>query len=208
MLAGGRSRRYGEDKAFASVGGVSLVRRAIAALEPVTDRVVLIANETELFASVRLPVRPDVRAGIGALGGVHTAVSWAREDGAVGTFVLACDMPFVPSALVAGLLERVERDRIVVPASPGPRGFEPLCAAYGVGCLRPIEEAIDRGERAVISFFGHVTVDVMTPAEVAAFGDPDRIFFNVNRPRDRSDAEALLTGHESRDRTDQEDPTP
>ena len=180
----------------------------MAALKPVTDRVVLVANDTERYAGERLPVRPDIRVGIGALGGVHTAVSWAKEEGAVGALVLACDMPFVPPMLVARLVERLEHDRVVVPASSGPRGFEPLCAAYGVECLRQIEDAIDRGDRAVISFFDRVTVDVMALAEVAVHGDPDTIFFNVNRPGDRAVADALLAGHQAKDRTDEGETTP
>lgn len=77
VLAGGQSLRYGSDKAFAMLGGVSLVRRSARALEPATGRVVLVANETEKHEAAGLPVRPDLVPGVGALGGVHTAVAWA-----------------------------------------------------------------------------------------------------------------------------------
>lgn len=192
VLAGGRSRRFGEDKAFATVGGISLVRRAAMALRPVTNRVVLVANDVERYADETLDTRPDLREGIGALGGVHTAVAWAAEEGATAAVVLACDMPFVPSSLVAALVEHVAPDRLVVPASAGPRGLEPLCAAYGVECLGPMERAIERGDRAVVSFFDYVRVHVLATEDVAAYGDPDTMFFNVNLPEDRSRAEALF----------------
>jgi molybdopterin-guanine dinucleotide biosynthesis protein A len=80
----------------------------------------------------------------------------------------------------------------VLPASDGPRGLEPLCAAYGTGCLPAIEAAIDRGDRAVISFFGDVDLRVLDAAEVARHGAAEHMFMNVNRPRDRIRAEGIL----------------
>ena len=54
------------------------------------------------------------------------------------------------------------------PASRGPRGFEPLCAAYDVGCLPAIEAAIEKGYRAVVSFFPAVDVRIVERRPIAA----------------------------------------
>jgi molybdopterin-guanine dinucleotide biosynthesis protein A len=109
-----------------------------------------------------------------------------------GVVVLATDMPFVPTPLLDDLVGRLERGSAVVPASRGPRGFEPLCAAYDVGCLPAIEAAIEKGDRAVISFFPAVDLRIVELARVSAYGDPDTMFFNVNRPEDHVRADALL----------------
>ena len=199
VLAGGRSSRYGSDKAFADLGGVSLVERAARALGPVARRVVVVANDVGSHAAAAWPVRPDLVPGIGPLGGLHTAVAWAAEEGLRGVIVLATDMPFVPSSLLEGLAARLDRGVAVVPASRGPRGFEPLCAAYDVACLPAIEAAIERGERAMISFFPHVDTRIVDLADVSRHGDPDTIFFNVNRPQDRLRADELLAALRSAD---------
>jgi molybdopterin-guanine dinucleotide biosynthesis protein A len=192
VLAGGRSRRYGSDKAFAELGGVSLVDRAAQTLLPLADRVVVVANDLDRHSLTGKPVRPDLVSGIGPLGGLHTAVAWAAEEGMSGAVVLATDMPFVPTALLEDLVGKLERGAAVVPTSNGPRGFEPLCAAYDVGCLPPIEEAIERGDRAVISFFPAVDLRIVELARVSSHGDPDTMLFNVNRPEDYLRAAALL----------------
>jgi molybdopterin-guanine dinucleotide biosynthesis protein A len=192
VLAGGRSTRYGSDKAFADLGGVSLVERAARALDPVARRVVVVANDAGSHAAGERQVRPDLIRGIGPLGGLHTAVAWAAEEDLRGVVVLATDMPFVPASLLEELVARLDRGVAVVPASRGPRGFEPLCAAYDVGCLSAIEAAIERGERAVVSFFPHVDTRVLDLADVAAHGDPETIFFNVNRPEDHLRADGFL----------------
>jgi molybdopterin-guanine dinucleotide biosynthesis protein A len=192
VLAGGRSLRYGSDKAFADLGGFSLARRAIRALEVAAGRVVLVANDVERHAPTGLPVRPDLIPGIGPLGGLHTAVAWAAEERFRGVVVLATDMPFVPASLLKELTGELDPGVAVVPASRGPRGFEPLCAAYDVGCLPAIEAAIERGDRAVVSFFPDVAVRLVDLAAVSSHGDPDTIFFNVNRPEDHLRADELL----------------
>jgi len=192
VLAGGRSQRYGSDKAFADLGGTSLVQRAARTLLPLADHVVVVANDLERHALEGLPVRPDLVSGIGPLGGLHTAVAWAAEESLRGVIVLATDMPFVPTPLLRDLAGRLDREVAVVPASHGPRGFEPLCAAYDVGCLAAIEAAVERGDRAVVSFFPAVNLRIVELAVVSSYGDPDTMFFNVNRPEDHLRADMLL----------------
>jgi len=153
---------------------------------------VVVANDLERHALEGLPVRPDLVSGIGPLGGLHTAVAWAAEESLRGVIVLATDMPFVPIPLLRDLAGRLDREVAVVPASHGPRGFEPLCAAYDVGCLAAIEAAVERGDRAVVSFFPAVNLRIVELAVVSSYGDPDTMFFNVNRPEDHLRADMLL----------------
>lgn len=192
LLAGGRNTRYGAPKALAEVGGRTILERGLASLEAaVEDDAVIVANDPEPYRRAGRTIRPDVRPGSGVLGGILTAVTWARELDRSAALVLACDMPFVPPPLLRRLAADAPRDGVAVPESEGPRGLEPLCAAYGVGCAEAIEAALDRGERAIISFFPEVEVRRLSLDEVLRFGPADRTFFNVNRPGERRRAERL-----------------
>lgn len=197
LLAGGANTRYGSPKALAEVAGRSILERGLDTLDAVAGPAVIVANDPEPYAAAGREIRPDVRPGTGVLGGILTALAWAEERGREAALVLACDMPFVP----AGLLRRLVRDagprRVSLPESDGPRGVEPLCAVYGVECAGAITRALDRGERAIISFFSDVDVRRLPLAEVGRFGDPDRLFFNVNRPDERRRAEELAAGANS-----------
>ncbi len=201
ILAGGESSRYGSPKALARVGGVRIIDRVAAALGAVTPDLVLLANEPALFPDLRLPTRPDVHRGLGALGGIHSALVWARESERPGIIAVACDMPF-PSTPLLRRLRDVAFGRggappsggpdLVVPESQGRRGIEPLFAAYGIGCLDAIEARIRAGDHRMVSFHDDVRVERIPLAEVSSMGDPTKMFLNVNTPEDRDRAEHVL----------------
>ena len=186
LLAGGASRRFGAPKALAEVGGRAIAERAISALSAAVERVVVIANEPELFARFGLPTRVDDVAGVGALGGVRTALAWAREERLRGALCVACDMPFVSPPLLCSLVVRAGESGAgaVVPASRGRRGVEPLCAWYSVDALAAVDRSIAEGRTAMVDLLDRLSADVIPLGEVARHGDPDVLFLNVNTADD------------------------
>ncbi|MEO8029247.1 MAG: molybdenum cofactor guanylyltransferase [Gemmatimonadota bacterium] len=191
ILAGGKATRYsGRPKGLELVGGVPIVVRVRDALVTATGVApVFIANDPaagEWLPGLR--IEPDVQPGMGALGGLLTAV--VRSPAPV--LCVAWDMPFVPAglltALAAGLAEGYDA---FLPASDGPRGFEPLCAAYGPGCAAPIALALARGEREAVAFHPAIKVGILPLADVRRWGDPRQLFLNVNSPDDQQKADAL-----------------
>ena len=204
ILAGGANRRYGSHKALARIGDRTILDRTVEALSPVVDRIGIVANEPEPYLHMPQPVRPDLQPGLGVLGGILTAVRWASDEGLETALVLGCDMPFLPSALIGRISREATRDLVVLPASEGPRGFEPLCAAYGTATAAAIERALERGNRAIVSFFDDVELRILDFDEVRSFGDPARMFWNVNRPEDREHAERMAASGTGRPDTGSE----
>jgi len=86
------------------------------------------------------------------LGGLQTALEWAGELGNERILLLACDLPLVTPALIGRILhEWPPGVHAVVPESPGPLGYEPLCAGYGVAGLPLLEAVIRSGGRSMES---------------------------------------------------------
>ncbi len=201
VLAGGESRRFGSPKALARVGGVRIIDRVVAALEAVAPALVLSANEPDLFDDLALPALPDERPGLGPLAGIYTTLLRAREAGRPGIIAVACDMPF-PSV---ALLRRLKSDAfepvddppdVVVPASAGRRGIEPLFAAYRTSCLPAIDAALEAGDRRMIGFHERVRVRTIPLDEVRRLCDPERAFLNVNTPGELERAESMARSDE------------
>lgn len=90
VLAGGRSLRFGSDKARAELGGVPLVLRLARLLEPIADGFTVVAERPDKYADLGLSTLGDAVPGLGPLGGLHTALTHARPPGWV--LVVSADL--------------------------------------------------------------------------------------------------------------------
>ena len=138
VLAGGKSRRMGTDKAFLEVGGATIVQRVLAALETLSDDTIIVTNSPEEYAGLPARLGGDFYPNKGALGGIHAGLLAARYDYIVA---VACDMPFLNPRLLRHLADLVENYDVVVPDLGGGH-LETTHAVYSKGCLEPIERLI------------------------------------------------------------------
>ncbi len=185
ILAGGKSRRMGRDKAWLDLGdGVPLVRRVADALAQIAGEVIVVASD-ERFASLGLPVVPDRYGETGAFGGVATAVAATRGE---LVCVAACDMPWPSPDVFRLLLRLAEGHDVAIPRLADE--YETMHGVYRRSCLAPMERALARGDRRVISFFADVRVREVSADEIRA-ADPElRAFTNVNTPAELGAARA------------------
>ena len=179
VMAGGKSRRMGRDKAWLDLGdGRPIVRRVLDVVSRVGDEVFLVANDAS-FQTLGLRVVPDRFPDGGVLGGIATGIGAAAHD---RVLVVACDMPFLRDDVLRLLVERSEGVDAVVPKVG--EEYQTLHALYTKTCLAPIERALASGKRRVVSFFGDVRVRTIGEAELRA-ADPDlRSVTNVNTPEE------------------------
>ena len=101
VLAGGRSQRFGSDKAMVQLGGVSMLERAIDTLREFDKEPVIIARPDADYRFERCRVERDLIPGCGPLGGLYTAFRFFRES---ILLVLTCDMPIVSAKSLHQLL--------------------------------------------------------------------------------------------------------
>lgn len=100
VLAGGRSTRFGSDKALALLDGTALLDHALASLRPHCTTLVVVGRTHAPVATIPdLPV-----SGLGPLGGIAGALAFAADHGFDAVLTTACDTPTIPPALVAALL--------------------------------------------------------------------------------------------------------
>lgn len=192
VLAGGAGRRLGGRKALVEIRGIPLALRAARTLSEVAEPIVLVSDDEEAAAALELDRVGDLSPRAGPLGGVEAALVAAESAERRGVLVLACDMPLLPAAVLCLLLAEEDRAPIVLPASPGPLGVEPLCGYYSVEVLGAVREALASGRRAMHAFLDRVRLYRLPESRFADLGPPERLFHNVNTPEDRDRAEELL----------------
>jgi molybdopterin-guanine dinucleotide biosynthesis protein A len=190
VLAGGASTRFGEPKWRVPVAGVAMGARAVEALRPCAQAVVAIASDPQV-TSLGVEVRADLVAGDGPLGGIRTALEWARERSLGGAFVLACDLPLVTASLVRALTRAWRGEDVVVVSGGG--GAEPLCALYSVAALAPVAAALERGQRSPSRLLDDLHVRRLAPEDARRAAGVDDPFLNVNTRAARDLAEELLS---------------
>lgn len=100
VLAGGRSSRFGSDKARAMLDGRSLLEHAVAALGRQVETVAVCGRQVE--GMIGLADRPA--ADMGPLGGLNAALHHARAQGYDAVLTTGCDVPAYPDGLAEALI--------------------------------------------------------------------------------------------------------
>jgi molybdopterin-guanine dinucleotide biosynthesis protein A len=190
ILAGGHARRFGgREKGALLVGGRTILARQLDEIAPVAGDIAMVGGaESEAVRAERLK-RPGIRLVAdrmperGPLGGLDAALASARGEPLV---VVACDMPFVSSRLLAYLvsLAGLDGSAAVVPRTE--RGYHPLCAVYTRACHEAVKRQLAQGRLRMVELLAGIHVRVVDAGELEPFGDPRRLFANVNTPGDLS----------------------
>ncbi|MGA2879161.1 MAG: molybdenum cofactor guanylyltransferase [Bryobacteraceae bacterium] len=139
VLAGGASKRMGQDKALLPYRGTTLVEHVAKIVKEAAGSVTLIGDPDRL-GHLGLAVFPDELPGCGPASGIYTALRITETD---WNLVVACDMPSVSAELLGELLRRAETAERNCVTAMGPYGQpEPLCAVYHRRCLPALTRSI------------------------------------------------------------------
>ncbi|MCS7221758.1 MAG: molybdenum cofactor guanylyltransferase [Anaerolineae bacterium] len=189
ILAGGQSRRMGQDKAWLDAGGRPLLVHVAERLQNLAAEVIVVrAAPTTPLPALPARVIEDRYPGMGPLAGLHAGLSASATS---WIFAVACDMPLLHQALIRYLaLLRPGHDAVI----PYPTGQpEPLHAFYHRRCLAVIEQALASGQRSVWKLYTRLQVRSVSPLELTVF-DPDlRSFVNVNTPTEWERVRRLIS---------------
>lgn len=190
ILAGGQSTRYGSPKCIAELGGVQLVEWVLRAQREVLDEVVIVANSSEAFIRLGVPVIPDLLPGKGPLSGIHAALSHANGD---AVLLSPCDAPYAVPALYRVLIDSSRDVQAVFPRSRGPLGYEPLFGWFSGSVLPLLTAFLESRSGAVHEFIDSLDRVRYVPVdEIDPVGGSDLVFLNVNTADDLREAERSL----------------
>ena len=188
ILAGGSSKRYGQDKAFLKIGNTRLIDSILQEMQTVFKRVILITNEKIKYEYLEIPMFEDLVKGFGPLGGIYTGLMSIPDQAG---FFVACDMPHINRQLVRYMVDIKGNHRAVVPAVADK--IEPLHAIYFQSCLRPIKHLIDTKRYQVRLFFDSIPVKYVKEDEIRKFCCPSKAFLNINTPDEFAKIKSLIT---------------
>lgn len=182
ILAGGQSRRMGQDKSFADLAGRPLFEHTLERVSRLGLPVHIITNTPERYAPYSLPMYADAILGKGSLGGIYTALLTSQTP---WTLCVACDMPFLDVSLMEYLLaQRGECDAVVPVVDERAQG---LHALYNQSCLGPIYDALVHDDLKIQRLLPHLSVTYIARTQLDDFDL--RSFMNVNTPEELAQAQ-------------------
>lgn len=178
ILAGGKNRRFGSEKALAKINSKRLIDRIITAMSDVFEENIIIANKANLYKEFNLKIYPDILEGKGPLMGVYTALHHSSSD----IFVTACDMPLVSTNVIRKIIASFEGYDVVIPKHNGKLHF--LHAVYSLRCFDILKKKLDRGFLGLKDIVEELNCNIVEEFKF----DDDHLspFFNMNTPDDFS----------------------
>lgn len=180
VLAGGRGRRFGDDKLLYKINGRPLILYTIERLEIARriDEIILVAskNNAERLRKLGYHVVVDNLL-IGPMGGVYTAL------GLGDAFVVAGDMPLLVPEFVDFIVSNFKKSGKIACVPRWENGYlEPLHAAYSRAFCEVLEEKIKAGNYAL-----NRAIREVNPCYLPIESLPEEwreSFFNVNTRED------------------------
>jgi len=177
-MAGGRSTRFGRDKAGVEINGAAMLDRAVELLSAVVADVFVSIRHDQADDHVRSKHRllVDVQENLGPMSGLVAA---HRHLPAHAWLALACDMPLMDIATLRELIaQRDAKKPATAFRSPVDGGPEPLCAIYEPNTLADFTRQVEAGRpiapREQLNQMRFCEARVTRPEALG----------NVNRPED------------------------
>ncbi|MDG5787816.1 molybdenum cofactor guanylyltransferase [Evansella sp. AB-P1] len=185
ILAGGKSRRMGTNKALLEINGEKVVNRIEKHLNNITNDIVLITNNLEAFSFIQHKIAKDIHIGKGPLSGIHSGITHSTNE---WCFVVACDLPFFNEPIGQYMISLIGQEPIggIVPKINGK--LHPLYALYHRSILQEVENSLNSNTLKITELLEKLDVCIISERDFYKKGfteeEVEMAFFNMNRPED------------------------
>ncbi len=183
ILAGGRSNRFGSNKALFAPDGERLIERAVRLLRPFCAQVLVSASHAnaDAYRFLGLDIVEDLHADCGPLGGLEALLTQCATP---WMFILACDMPYVSSdalLTMAGLPQLSEALGGTIQAFAWKNKIEGSVSPFPLlirrSVLPSLQKQMSTGRLGVKTFLSTLNTYYIPT-------DSTLLLRNVNRPED------------------------
>ena len=176
VLAGGKSSRFGEDKAQAMIQGTTLLEKALILLKQFRCNPIVVTNEMRDYRFLNCPVTRDIIPGKGPLGGLYTAMLDFKET---SLLVLTCDMPALTLDVLEVLTHVHEKERKATVYGLNDNQQLPFPGIYESALVENIRKRLNENRLSMRDFLDLIPEKKTIPADCIS-----DIFININEKKD------------------------
>ena len=191
VLAGGKSKRFGKDKSQVKLGDKTLIDYILTEIIDFYKDILIVTNEPIKFLdSNKIILINDIKKNLGPLGGVFSAMKWARDNRKeykwISTFPI--DTPFFKKEHLIKFYREIELDSSDLFFMKSKNTRHNIFGLWSIELFQRLELALDKGDRKVEHWANEIGVKTID-FEHENNKDP---FFNINTEKELETAKKLL----------------
>ncbi len=135
ILAGGQSKRIGENKALLKIGDKTIIEIIAIKFQKFFSNISISANDDSVYSFLDLPIVNDIYKNYGPLSGIHASLINSKTE---KNFFISCDLPLINPTSINYIIDHSNGFQITIPLI---KGF-PLyvCGVYSKSILECIEK--------------------------------------------------------------------
>jgi molybdopterin-guanine dinucleotide biosynthesis protein A len=176
ILSGGKSSRFGRDKARAMHAGMPLLLHAVRSFHPIAESVSVIADKPGKYDDLGVRTIADITKGLGPIGGLQTAIADRGKDGWL--LLASCDLIGIRNEWLHILLAEISAGSGMQAVAFRNKIWEPMPALYHTSIKTVVDQIIARQKSAIWHVLGAIdSVGLPYPADWEKA-------VNINRPID------------------------
>ncbi len=192
VLAGGQSKRFGEDKNQAKLGNITLLEHVLAKVTKKFEKILIVSNQNLNIKTLNsITIVPDcIQGNLGPLVGVLTAMKWIKKNNKqyqwIATF--PSDTPFFDTSIIEKYKSRINLNESLLYFVKSNQKRHNIFGLWSVKLMDTLEnDLINNNFRKVEKWADKIGVKTIN-VKIDKF-DP---FFNINTKTDLKEAEKIL----------------
>lgn len=190
VLAGGKSKRFGEDKSQVKLHGKILIDYILSEIMDQFNEILVVTNNPIRFKdSSKILTTKDFEEGLGPLGGILTAMKWIKDQKKdyewISTF--PSDTPFFTNKELKIFYENIDIKKSKLFFIKNKETRHNIFGLWSLDLLKKLEIDLQKGERKVEVWADTVGVETINIEYEKR--DP---FFNINTKEDLEKAYKIM----------------
>ena len=192
VLAGGQSKRFGEDKNQAKLGNLTLLEHVLEKVTKRFEKTLIISNQNLNIKDLNsITIVPDcIQGNLGPLVGVLSAMKWIKKNNKqyqwIATF--PSDTPFFDTSIIEKYKSRINLNESLLYFVRSNQKRHNIFGLWSVKLMDTLEnDLINNNFRKVEKWADKIGVKTIN-VKIDKF-DP---FFNINTKTDLKEAEKIL----------------
>ena len=192
VLAGGQSKRFGEDKNQAKLGNITLLEHVLAKVTKKFEKILIVSNQNLNIKTLNsITIVPDcIQGNLGPLVGVLTAMKWIKKNNKqyqwIATF--PSDTPFFDTSIIEKYKSRINLNESLLYFVRSNQKRHNIFGLWSVKLMDILEnDLINNNFRKVEEWADKIGVETIN-VKIDKFDS----FFNINTKTDLEEAEKIL----------------